>query len=137
MTLTSILTWILLGVALILLALAARAWLTLKEGQAFQEDLARLTNDQLHDLLSRSEGTGLPQDILFRLNALMEFERRGDPRLVPLYVALLKDPHPSVASVCLEALRERTGQDFRSAENDTLPDTEAWERWWRAHSPQS
>ena len=133
MSATTIVVWMLLGLSVVLLALAIRAWRTLKEGQEYQEDLSRLSADELHAFLSNPPGSDAskPKDILYRLNALMAFEKRGDPRLIPLYIALLKDPHPSVVSVCLETLRERTGQNFRLSENDTLPDPEAWERWWR------
>lgn len=132
---TSLVVCLLLGTAGVLLVLAVRAWRTLEEGRGFQAELARLTNDQLHALLSGPRTGG--SDILYRLNALMELERRDDPRLVPLYIELLQDPHPSVVSVCLEALRERTGENFRLKENETLPDPEAWARWWRAQAPQS
>ena len=139
MSATTIVVWMLLGLSIVLLVLAIRAWRTLKEGKEYQADLSRLTADELHAFLSAPPGSvaSKPKDILYRLNALMAFEKRGDPRLVPLYIALLKDPHPSVVSICLETLRERTGRNFRLEENDTLPDPEAWADWWKAQAPQS
>ena len=139
MSATTIVVWILLAGSVFLLVLAIRAWRTLKEGQEYQEDLSRLSADELHAFLSKPPGSDAskPKDILYRLNALMEFERRGDPRLVPLYVALLKDPHPAVVSVCFETLKERTGRSFRSEANETEPDAQAWADWWRAQAPQS
>ncbi|GEM_PF-6447342 len=118
--------------SVVLAAFAVRSWMTLKEGRAYQDMLARESPDALHRFLSSPRGSDLtrPADILYRLNALMEFERRKDPRWIPLYIGLLGDPHPSVVKVCHEALREATGQDFRDGENDTLPDPAEWKAWW-------
>ena len=126
--------WSMALAALGLCVLGWRAWRTLGEGRGFQADLSTLTTDQLHAYLSAPRGSdpARPADILYRLNALMEFERRGDPRLVPLFVQLLADPHLSIVKICHEALRERTGVDFRDAENDTLPDPAAWKAWWES-----
>lgn len=118
--------------AVALAALGARSLLTLRTGRRFQEDLARLDNDALHRFLTAPRGSvpGHPADILYRLNALMEFERRRDPRLIPVYIALLEDPHPSIVAICRETLEEATGEKLRDRENDTLPDLPAWRRWW-------
>ena len=119
----------------VLAALGVRAWWTLGEGRRFQERLSTLPTDALHRFLSspRDSLPAHPADILYRLNALMEFERRGDPRLIPLYIGLLRDPHDSVVSLCREALEELTGEKFRDRENETLADTAAWQAWWEAN----
>ena len=121
--------------AALLCLLGIRAWGTLRAGREFQDRLSALSADDLHRFLCSPRGAepAQPADILYRLNALMEFERRGDPRWLPLCISLLEDPHPSVVGVCQEALRERTGENFRDAENDTLPDPKAWREWWEAN----
>jgi HEAT repeat protein len=115
-----------------LAALGLRAWWTLGEGRRFQERLSSLPTEELHRFLSAPRGSlpGHPADVLYRLNALMEFERRGDPRLIPLYIRLLEDPHASVVSICREALEELTGEKLRDRENETLPSKAAWATWW-------
>ncbi len=132
MPLPATVAWTFGILAAVLAILGVRAWLTLGEGRRFQERLATLPADALHRFLSSPPGSlpGHPADVLYRLNALMEFERRGDPRLIPLYITLLGDPHASVVSVCREALEEVTGEKFRDRENETLPDPAAWTRWW-------
>lgn len=124
--------WILVLLCAALAVAATRSWMTLKEGKAYQQTLLGEDSDGLHRFLSSPRGTdpSRPDDILYRLNALMEFERRRDPRWIPLYIGLLADPHPSVVKVCHEALREATGEDFRDAQNDTVPDQAGWKAWW-------
>ena len=124
--------WTLVALSLMLAVLGLRAWRTLKEGEDFQTRLAGLPDDALHAFLDAPRGSQpeQPADILYRLNALMEFERRNDPRLIPLYIRLLEDPHPSIVAICRETLRERTGEDFPHPENDTLQDPAAWRAWW-------
>ena len=129
----AILVWT--AFTVLLAALGLRAWITLKQGRRFQEDLSKEPTEALLRFLSapRASDAARPADILYRLNALMEFERRGDPRLLPLYIELLSDPHPSVVSVCRETLKEMTGEDFRDPANETLPDPAAWKAWWEAN----
>ncbi len=131
--------WILIVLCVLLAAAGIRSWLTLREGKAYQDALAREDSDGLHAFLAspRASHPARPADILYRLNALMEFERRKDPRWIPLFIGLLDDPHPSVVKVCHEALREATGEDFRDAENDTRPDPAAWRTWWEGYAPQN
>ena len=135
--------WILIALCGVLAAAAIRSWMTLKEGRAYQQDLLAEGSDDLHRFLSSPRGSdpSRPADILYRLNALMEFERRKDPRWIPLFIGLLSDPHPSVVKICHEALREATGEDFRDEENDTLPDPAGWKAWWkgreRSASPEA
>ena len=130
--------WVLIALCVFLAAAAVRSWKTLQEGKAYQQALLTEEADALHRFLSSPRGTdpSRPADILYRLNALMEFERRRDPRWIPLFIGLLADPHPSVVKICHEALREETGVDFRDAENDTLPDPAAWRAWWEGYTPQ-
>lgn len=134
----AIVAWSLAGASLVLALLGLRAWFTLREGRGFQDRLRTVPTEELHRFLSAPRGAvpGHPADILYRLNALMEFERRGDPRLLPLYVALLEDPHPALASVSREALEEATGQKFRDGENETEADPAAWRRWWEETRPR-
>ena len=131
--------WILVALSAALVLAGLRSWRTLREGRAYQEDLARESSEDLHRFLASPRGSdpSRPADILYRLNALVEFERRSDPRWIPLFIGLLDDPHPSVVKVCHEALRERTGEDFRDVQNDTLPDPAAWKAWWAGYAPQS
>lgn len=130
----AIVVWILAALCAGLAALGIRAWLTLKESRGFQDRLATLSSDDLHRFLASPRGSdpSHPADILYRLNALMEFQRRGDSRVLPLFIGLLADEHPSVVKVCHEALREMTDVDFRDRENDTQPDPAAWKAWWEA-----
>lgn len=131
--------WSLVVLCLVMAGLGLKAWKTIREGRSYQDRLARLPNDEIHRFLSapRGDDPSHPADILYRLNALLEIERRQDPRLVPLFIRLLSDPHPSVVKVCHEALREATGEDFRDARNDTEPDPAAWRAWWEARqAPQ-
>ena len=124
-------SWILVLLCAALAAAAVRSWMTLREGKAYQQALRAEDSDTLHRFLSSPRGSdpSRPADILYRLNALMEFERRQDPRWISLYIGLLADPHPSVVKICHEALREATGKDFRDGENDTLPDPAGWRAW--------
>ena len=134
MNLPTLVAWSLAAFSAVLVALGVRAFRTLREGRGFQEGLSRLSDEELHRFLASPRGSepGRPADILYRLNALMEFGRRGDPRKVPLFIALLADEHPSVVAVCHEALREMTGVDFRDPGNDTRPDPAAWRAWWES-----
>lgn len=128
----AIVLWSLAAFAAILAVLGLRTWGTLREGREFQDRLAGLSADELHLFLASPRGSlpTHPADVLYRLNALMEFERREDPRLLPLYIELLADPHPSIVAICRETLEERTGERFRDPENETLPDVGAWRAWW-------